>query len=308
MRKNKWTLLIAVLAIVGFWASRTIVKRSPGESTTSNVHVAEDTYWTCPMHPQVHQDHPGECPICHMKLVKVTKRIEQKQEVGEKRATIAATDSQLMLAGTQKYEVEAMTLQAKIPVSGRILSRSQVAFQVYEKDLRYVRSGLAFNGEGSIYSEEEISGVITSVDSIVDPTSRTVRVIGAIRNGPDGLLPETSFRGEISFVLKNRMAIPESAVLHSGRGDLVYLVDEKNILTAKKVRLGLKSEGFYEVIEGLSPKDVISSGPNFLIDSEAKIRGATDEAPGSQSKIPECPPDQRWDIPMAMCMPDKATK
>src|SRR3954464_11386559 len=24
--------------------------------------------WTCGMHPQVIQDHPGECPICHMKL------------------------------------------------------------------------------------------------------------------------------------------------------------------------------------------------------------------------------------------------
>jgi len=25
--------------------------------------------WTCGMHPQVIQDHPGTCPICHMKLV-----------------------------------------------------------------------------------------------------------------------------------------------------------------------------------------------------------------------------------------------
>src|SRR5439155_26527167 len=25
--------------------------------------------WTCGMHPQVVQDHPGNCPICHMKLV-----------------------------------------------------------------------------------------------------------------------------------------------------------------------------------------------------------------------------------------------
>ncbi len=27
-------------------------------------------YWTCPMHPQVRQDHPGNCPICGMQLVK----------------------------------------------------------------------------------------------------------------------------------------------------------------------------------------------------------------------------------------------
>jgi Cu(I)/Ag(I) efflux system membrane fusion protein len=27
--------------------------------------------WTCPMHPSIVQDHPGDCPICGMKLVKV---------------------------------------------------------------------------------------------------------------------------------------------------------------------------------------------------------------------------------------------
>ncbi|NOZ86571.1 MAG: efflux RND transporter periplasmic adaptor subunit [Deltaproteobacteria bacterium] len=29
----------------------------------------KDTYWTCSMHPQVVQDHPGTCPICGMNLV-----------------------------------------------------------------------------------------------------------------------------------------------------------------------------------------------------------------------------------------------
>jgi Cu(I)/Ag(I) efflux system membrane fusion protein len=29
--------------------------------------------WQCPMHPSIVQDHPGDCPICGMKLVKVEK-------------------------------------------------------------------------------------------------------------------------------------------------------------------------------------------------------------------------------------------
>lgn len=32
---------------------------------------AEKTQYQCPMHPTIVQDHPGECPICGMKLVKV---------------------------------------------------------------------------------------------------------------------------------------------------------------------------------------------------------------------------------------------
>ena len=32
----------------------------------------KDTY-TCPMHPEVRQDRPGNCPKCGMKLVPVKK-------------------------------------------------------------------------------------------------------------------------------------------------------------------------------------------------------------------------------------------
>ena len=30
---------------------------------------AETTYYTCTMHPEVHSDKPGKCPICGMDLV-----------------------------------------------------------------------------------------------------------------------------------------------------------------------------------------------------------------------------------------------
>lgn len=30
----------------------------------------EGVYYTCPMHPEVKKDEPGQCPICGMDLVK----------------------------------------------------------------------------------------------------------------------------------------------------------------------------------------------------------------------------------------------
>ncbi len=30
----------------------------------------ENSYFTCPMHPEIHADKPGECPICGMTLIK----------------------------------------------------------------------------------------------------------------------------------------------------------------------------------------------------------------------------------------------
>lgn len=278
MNKNQWILAVSIIAIVGLWAAKSIFQKSDS-TKKSTASIEGNPYWTCPMHPQIHLDHDGECPICHMKLVKIKNSTQpdktQKSEV-DKRSELNVNDTQLALIGIQKSKVEKMTLVAKIPVSGRVISSSTVAFQIYENDLRYVHSGLLFKGASSASLDEDISGKIDSVDSIVDPTSRTIRIVGSINKRPKGLLSETSFRGNVEIQLQDRLAIPESSVLHTGNGDLVYLFNESGSLTPKNVRLGIKTEGFYEVISGLNEGDEISSGPNFLIDSEAKIRGAND--------------------------------
>lgn len=41
---------------------------SPKKSTDETV---AGSYYTCPMHPEIHEDNPGTCPVCGMKLVKV---------------------------------------------------------------------------------------------------------------------------------------------------------------------------------------------------------------------------------------------
>ena len=43
-------------------------QRYLGERPQAPVEVAEGAFWTCPMHPEIHQDHPGPCPICGMAL------------------------------------------------------------------------------------------------------------------------------------------------------------------------------------------------------------------------------------------------
>lgn len=49
-----------------------IVAIRPGGRAADTPPMAETTQlWTCGMHPQVLQDHPGSCPICHMALTPV---------------------------------------------------------------------------------------------------------------------------------------------------------------------------------------------------------------------------------------------
>ena len=50
---------------------------SKNENTNDKKPLAKE-YWTCTMHPQVHMDRPGACPICGMDLIK--KVVDEKVE------------------------------------------------------------------------------------------------------------------------------------------------------------------------------------------------------------------------------------
>jgi membrane fusion protein, copper/silver efflux system len=67
-----WKMRIIALVIVVFlagWFARTVFSPGRNQSTAEQTKKTK-VVWTCPMHPQIIADKPGECPICHMSLVK----------------------------------------------------------------------------------------------------------------------------------------------------------------------------------------------------------------------------------------------
>ena len=49
-------------------------KEDASKSTTSKDGHSQSkskVYYTCSMHPQIKEDKPGKCPICHMNLTKI---------------------------------------------------------------------------------------------------------------------------------------------------------------------------------------------------------------------------------------------
>ena len=47
------------------------------------VAIADVQDWTCAMHPSVHSQKPGKCPICGMDLIPVTHRKEESSKTDE---------------------------------------------------------------------------------------------------------------------------------------------------------------------------------------------------------------------------------
>jgi Cu(I)/Ag(I) efflux system membrane fusion protein len=68
-------LLVALLgAAAGAAATLALVRHGALAGGAAPAAEAGPTLYQCPMHPSIVQDHPGDCPICGMKLVKMEAR------------------------------------------------------------------------------------------------------------------------------------------------------------------------------------------------------------------------------------------
>ncbi len=113
------------------------VTAGSGSVSGSGVDVA---YYTCSMHPQVHADHPGTCPICSMPLVPVS---QTEQQTGVVRVDVNRR-AQLGIR-TAKVVRGPMTLD--IRAQGRLVVDETRLHDVTLKIGGYV-SSLAVNATG----------------------------------------------------------------------------------------------------------------------------------------------------------------
>ena len=65
MKKNFLIYILIIFIAVFFIQACNSKRTNSAESNSASTEV-----YTCPMHPQIHENQPGNCPICGMKLVK----------------------------------------------------------------------------------------------------------------------------------------------------------------------------------------------------------------------------------------------
>lgn len=276
MNRRVFLATISVFSFVlisGCVPSKEKVAASKDNSASSHEH--ESGYWTCTMHPQVHKNEPGKCPICGMPLVHVDKKVhvERTETAKTDSGGVELSEAQIKNANISKYTVVKKDFITTIAFSGRLTSARDISLQIYESDRALVKPKMLISGYSSIKPSEIKKGKITHLDNFIDPSSRTIRVSAVLDSGVSEYVSDSSFYGLIQSTIKSQIVVPDEAILHAGKRDLVYVFNQAGMIGPREVILGQKNKSEYQVLSGLNEGDVISAGANFLIDSEAKIRG-----------------------------------
>lgn len=88
--------------------------------------------WTCSMHPQIRQDHPGKCPICNMDLIPV-KESNNRQSAATGSTVVTLSNEAVALANIETSYVNTGSVNKTIRLFGKIqpderLLQSQSAY------------------------------------------------------------------------------------------------------------------------------------------------------------------------------------
>ncbi len=148
---------------------------------------------------------------------------------------------------------------------------------VYATDLTKINNGDSVLFSLDAFPSEKFRGAISYVYPIASPETQTVKVRAEIPNKNGKLLPGMFAEVTIKSAPKQNVpSVPENAVIRSGRKNIVIVVLGDGKFKPVEIKLGIYSDGFYEIKEGLKENDVIVSSGQFLIDSESNLRAALD--------------------------------
>ena len=156
------------------------------------------------------------------------------------------------------------------------LSTVWLLADVFEQDLGMVHVGQPATVRMDAYPDREFTGTVTFIYPTVTAETRTAKVRVELAN-PEGLLkPSMYARVEFaSFHSKDKaLTVPDAAVLDTGTRQLVLVQRGEGRFETRPVKLGMRADGYIEVLEGLAAGEEVVVSANFLIDAESNLKAA----------------------------------
>jgi len=165
------------------------------------------------------------------------------------------------------------------------LSTLWLTADIYEYELSKISEGSKAEIRFNYFPGKVYDGKISFIYPTLEFKTRTVKVRIDVPNTKGELKPSMFANVDIKGKdLGIKPVIPENAVIRSGRKNIVILVLGEGKFKPQEVTLGGYSEGYYQVLNGLSEGSKIVTSAQFLIDSESNLRSAINQFQSGETR------------------------
>lgn len=165
--------------------------------------------------------------------------------------------------------------------------------EIFEQDLPSVRLGLQVVAEFPALPGAPRTGRISYIYPMLNPDTRTVRVRVELANPRLTLKPGMYATFSFAAATEPVLSVPRSAILSTGKRDLVFVRLPDGALVPRDVTLGLATDERIEILSGLAVGDTVVASATFLLDAEsnlATLLGGMGNMPGMDISPAQPPP------------------
>jgi membrane fusion protein (multidrug efflux system) len=155
------------------------------------------------------------------------------------------------------------------------LSVVKLDFSVPEQFLSTLQPGLTVQAQSTAYSDSTFAGRVASVDTRVDPTTRSVAIRALIDNSDGRLRPGMFMTVKLVRPEGQALMLPEQAIVPENEQHFVYVVADGKA-QKREVKIGRRRPGEVEVLQGLTAdSSVVIDGTLNLRDGvPVRVQGA----------------------------------
>jgi Cu(I)/Ag(I) efflux system membrane fusion protein len=243
--------------------------------------------------------HPGESPIGAEGSSSLTRMLAQDAEALRQAARQRLRFWDISEAQIQKIEKTGQplrTLALFSPVNGYVVQKAAVqgmkvqpgeklfdlvdtstvwvVSDIYEQDLALVKIGQKAEITLDSLPGKMFTSSIEYVSPLLAGETRTAKARFTLENQDGNLKPQMFANVEIKIFLGQRLVVPDTAVIDTGARQLVYVDKGDGYFEPRTVSVGVKAEGMVEILSGLRAGEQVASAATFLVDSEARLKGA----------------------------------
>jgi Cu(I)/Ag(I) efflux system membrane fusion protein len=156
------------------------------------------------------------------------------------------------------------------------LSTIWMLADVFEQDLALVQRGATATIRMDAYPDKEFNGEVAFIYPTIKPETRTAKVRIELSNR-EGLLKPAMY-GRVNIASPHTkskvLAVPKSAVLDDGIRQWVLVGLGEGRFQPREIKLGMRTDNYAEVVDGLTAGEIVVVKANFLIDAESNLRAA----------------------------------